>query len=192
MESWKKSIFKKQTAPCSPSYRRSLSEPACADSELRTSLKIHAWCGPVKSKRKKSECAVSILEKPLCAYRWQKHPSFRWKGGRGDGKRDLEEAQPEILPEMVDGPEVLGTSPERLNLLSTQSRRSPFSRSISEPEPCCSTRPVRPGPTLEGPVEAEQQGYFIRGIFSTLSNGFSRILNLKGESTNEPTREGIL
>ena len=37
-----------------------------------------------------------------------------------------------------------------------------------------------------------QQGYFIRGIFSTLSNGFSRMLSLKGGSTSEPVREGIL
>lgn len=202
MESWKMSIFKKQTSPCPPSYRRSLSEPAYADSEIGRSLKIYPWCGPVKSKRKKSENAVSSLEKPLCAYRWQKHPSFRWKGGKGErlqhSARDLDHAQQNVLPKRVDeaaasAQEVLGTSAEKLNLVNTPPLRSPFTRSVSEPEPRCSIRFVRPWPTSVGPVEAEQQGYFIRGIFSTLSNGFSRILSLRGESTSEPMREeGIL
>ncbi|EPY79000.1 Ras GTPase-activating protein nGAP isoform 1-like protein [Camelus ferus] len=86
---------------------------------------------------------------------------------------------------------VLGTSTEKQNLVNTRSLRVPFSRSISEPEPRCSIRFVRRWPTSAESVESEQQGYFIRGIFSTLSSGFSRMLSLKGESTNEPVREDV-
>lgn len=196
------SIFKRQTSPYPPSYRRSLSEPAYAHSETGTSLKSYPWRGPVKSKRKKNEQAVSNLGKPLGAYRWQTHPSFRWKGGKREqlqsDKGDLDEPQKEVLPKM-DGnnasssaDKVLGTSTEKQNLVNTRSLRVPFSRSISEPEPRCSIRFVRRWPTSAESVESEQQGYFIRGIFSTLSSGFSRMLSLKGESTNEPVREGIL
>ena len=114
-------------------------------------------------------------------------------------KGDLDEPQQQaVLPKMVgdnissSGSEVLGTSMEKQNLVNTRSLRVPFSRSLSEPEPCSSVRFVRRWPTSVGSVESEQQGYFIRGIFSTLSNGFSRMLNLKGGSTSEPVREGIL
>lgn len=198
------SIFKKQTSPCPPGYRRSLSEPAYADSEIGTSLKSYPWCGPVKSKRKKNESAVSNLGEPLGAYRWQRHPSFRWKGNKRErlqsNKVDLFERQQQkvILPKMVSNNasssanEVLGTSTEKPHLVNSRSLRAPFTRSVSEPEPRCSIRFVRLWPTSVGSVESEQQGYFIRGIFSTLSNGFSRMLSLKGESTNEPVREGIL
>lgn len=195
-------IFKRQTSPYPPSYRRSLSEPAYANSEIGTSLKSYPWCGPLKSKRKKNEHDVSNLGKPLSAYRWQTHPSFRCKGSKKENmhnnKGDLDELQPKVLPKMVDNnasasaSEVLGTSAEKLNLTNTRSLRVPFTRSISEPEPRCSIRFVRPSPTSGRSVESEQQGYFIRGIFSTLSNGFSRMLSLKGESTSEPVREGIL
>lgn len=195
-------IFKRQTSPCPPSYRRSLSEPAYANSEIGTSLKNYPWRGPVKSKRKKNEHAVSNLGKPLGAYRWQTHPSFRWKGGKRErwqtNKGDLDEPQQKVVPKMVGNDasssanEVLGTSTEKLNLVNTRSLRVPFTRSISEPEPRCSIRFGRPWPTSVRSEESEQQGYFIRGIFSTLSNGFSRMLSLRGESTNEPVREGIL
>lgn len=196
------SIFKKQTSPCPPGYRRSLSEPAYANSEIGASLKNYSWRGPVKSKRKKNEHAVSNPGKPLGAYRWQTHPSFRWKGGKRErwhtNKGDLEEPQQKVVPKMVgnnassSANEDLGTSTEKLNLANTRSLRVPFTRSISEPEPRCSIRFVRPWPTSVRSEESEQQGYFIRGIFSTLSNGFSRMLSLRGETTNEPVREGIL
>lgn len=196
------SIFKRQTSSCPPSYRRSLSEPVYANSEIGTSLKSYPWCGPVKSKRKKNEHAVCSPGKPLGAYRWQTHSSLRWKGSRRDSmqsnKGDWDEPQQKVLPEMVgnnatvSAEEVHGTSTEKPNLANTPSLRVPFTRSISEPEPHCSIRFVRPWPTSVRSVESEQQGYFIRGIFSTLSNGFSRMLNLRGESTNEPVREGIL
>lgn len=196
------SIFKRQTSPCPPSYRRSLSEPAYANSEIGTSLKSYPWRGPVRSKKKKNERAVSNLGKPLGAYRWQTHPSFRWKGGKRESletnKEDLDEPQQKVLPKMVgsnassSANEVHGTSTEKLNLVNTRSLRVPFTRSISEPEPRCNIRFVRPWSTSGRSEESEQQGYFIRGIFSTLSSGFSRMLSLKGESTNEPVREGIL
>lgn len=196
------SIFKRQTSPCPPSYGRSLSEPAYAHSEPGTSLKSYPWCGPVKSKRKKNEQAVSNLGKPLGAYRWQTHPSFRWKGGKREqlqnNKGGLDEPQQEVLPQMVgnnvssSANEVHGTSVATENLVNTRSLRVPFSRSMSEPEPRGSVRFGRRWLTSVGSVESEQQGYFIRGIFSTLSNGFSRMLSLKGESTSESVREGIL
>ncbi|XP_032694678.1 uncharacterized protein LOC116855780 isoform X3 [Lontra canadensis] len=195
MESWKMSIFKRQTSPCPPSYRRSLSEPADANSEIGASLKSYPWRGPVKSKRKKNEHAACSLGKPLGAYRWQTHPSYRWKGGKRErletNKKDLDEPQQKVLSKMVGNKasssanEVLGTSTEKLNLVNTRSLRVPFTRSISEPEPRCNIGFVRPWPTSGRSEESEQQGYFIRGIFSTLSNGFSRMLSLKGESTNE-------
>ncbi|XP_032173179.1 ras GTPase-activating protein nGAP isoform X1 [Mustela erminea] len=201
MESWKMSIFKRQTSSCPPSYRRSLSEPTDANSEIGASLKSYPWRGPVKSKKKKNEHAASSLGKPLGAYRWQTHPSYRWKGGKRErletNKKDLDEPQQKVLPKMVGNKasssanEVLGTSSEKLNLVNTQSLRVPFTRSISEPEPRCNIRFVRPWLTSGRSEESEQQGYFIRGIFSTLSNGFSRMLSLKGESTNEPVREDV-
>nr|XP_030731234.1 ras GTPase-activating protein nGAP isoform X3 [Globicephala melas] len=201
MESWKMSIFRRQTSPCPPSYRRSLSEPDYAHSEIGTSVKSYPWCGPMKSKRKKNEQAVSNLGKPLSAYRWQTHPSFRWKGDKREqlqnNKGGLDEPQQEVLPKMVgdnvssSANEVLGTSMEKQNLVNTRSLRVPFSRSLSEPEHRCSIRFVRRWPTSVGSMESEQQGYFIRGIFSTLSSGFSRMLSLKGESTNEPVREDV-
>ena len=192
------SIFRRQTSPCPPSYERSLSEPAYADSETGTSLKSYPWCGPVKSKRKKNEHDVFNLGKPLGAYRWQTHPSLRCKGDKKESMQnneDSDEPQQEVLPKMVDNNaaasahEVLGTPSEKLNLANTQSFRVPFTRSISEPEPRCRNRFVSPWPAS---VHSEQQGYFTCGIFSTLSNGFSRMLSLKGDSTNEPVREGIL
>lgn len=194
-------IFKKQTSTCSPAYRRSFSEPTYANTEIGTPLKIYQWCGPVKSKRKKNEYALSNPGKSLSAYRWQKHPGFRWKGVKEErlqnNKGDLGELQQKMLPEMVhdnasfSGNEVLATSKQKLNL-HNQSLRAPFTRSISDPEPHCSVRSVRPWLTSVESVESEQQGYFIRSIFSTVSNGFSRMLSLKRESTNEPVREGIL
>lgn len=202
MESWKINIFKKQTSPCPPSYRRSLSEPAYANSEIGTSLKMYPWCGSVKRQRKKNECAVSNLEKPLEAYRWPKQPGFRKKESKMErlqnNNGDLDESQQKVLPETVGNDaspsanEILGMATEKLNLINTQSLRAPFTRSVSEPEPRCSIRFMRPWPNSLGSVESGQQGYFIRGIFSTLSNGFSRMLSLKGESTNKPVGEGIL
>lgn len=193
------SIFKRQTSPCPPSYERSLSEPAYASSGTGTSLKSYPWCGPVKSKRKKNEHDVFNLGKPLGAYRWQTHPSLRCKGDQKasvqNNEEDLDEPPQEVLPKMVDdnaaasADEALGTPAEKVNRANTQALRVPFTRSISEPEPRCRNRFVRPWPTA---ADSQQQGYFIRGIFSTLSNGFSRMLSLKGDSTNEPVREGIL
>ena len=189
MESWKINIFKKQTLPCPPSYRRSLSEPAYANSEIGTSLQMYPWCGSVKNQRKNNECAVSNLEKPLEAYRWQKQPGFRMKGSKmerlQDNNGDLDKPQQKVLPETVgnnasfSANEILGTSTEKLNLGNIQSLRAPFTRSVSEPEPPSSFRFMRPWPNSLG---SEQQRYFIRGIFSTLSSGFSRMLSLKGES----------
>lgn len=202
MESWKINIFKKQTSPCPPSYRRSLSEPAYANSEIGTSLKTYPWCGSVKSQRKKNECDVSNLEKPLEAYRWQKQPGFRKKGSKMErlqnNNGDMDKPQQKVLPETVgnnassSANEILGTSTEKLILGNTQSLRASFTRSVSEPDPPSSFRFMRPWPNSPGSVESEQQGYFIRGIFSTLSSGFSRMLSLKGESTNEPVGTGIL
>lgn len=102
------SIFKRQTSPCPPSYRRSLSEPAYTHSEIGTSLKSYPWRGPVKSKRKKNEQAVSSLGKPLGAYRWQTHHSLRLKGDKKEqlenNKGDLDEPpQQAVLPKMVWG-----------------------------------------------------------------------------------------
>lgn len=199
MESWKINICKKQTSPCPPSYRRSLSEPAYANSEIGTSLQMYPCCGSVKNQRKKNAYAVSNLEKPLEAYRWQKQPGIRKKGSKmerlQDNNGDLDKPQQKVLPETVgsnassSANEILGTSTEKLNLGNTQSLRAPFTRSVSEPEPPRSFRFMRPWPNSLG---SEQQGYFIRGIFPTLSSGFSRMLSLKGESTNEPVGTGIL
>lgn len=203
MESWKINIFKKQTSPCPPSYRRSLSEPAYANSEIGTTLKIYPWCGSVRSKRKKNEYAVSNLEKPLEAYRWQKQPDSRKKGSRMErlqsNNGDLDEPQQKVLPETLgsnassSANEILGTLTETLDLVNnTQSLRAPFTRSISEPEPHCSIRFMRPWLNSLASVESGQEGQFICGIFSTFSSGFSRMLNLKGETTNKPVEEGIL
>ncbi|ERE72402.1 ras GTPase-activating protein nGAP-like protein [Cricetulus griseus] len=141
------------------SYGRSLSEPAYANSEIGASLKMYPWCGSFKSQRKKNECAVSKLEKPLEAYRWQKQPGFRKKGSKMErlqtNNGDLDEPQQKVLPETVgtnassSAHEIPETSTEKLNLHNAQSLRAPF------------------------------------------TSGFSRMLSLKGEATNEPVEEDV-
>lgn len=202
MESWKINIFKKQTSSCPLSYRRSLSEPAYANSEIGTSLKMYPWCGSVKSQRKKNECAVSNLEKPLETYRWQKQPRFRKKGSKmeklQDNNGDLDKPQQKVLPETVgnnasfSANEILGTSTEKLNLGNTQSLGLHSQGLFQSQNPL-----VVSGLWNHGRIHWGQWSLNSRDISSV---GFSLLFPVaspgcwgpKGESTNEPVGTDIL
>lgn len=163
-------------------------------SEMGTSGRSYPWCGPGKSKRRKNEDAASNLLKPLGAYRWKTYPNFRWQGGKREtwpsdaGPMDDTQSMAVATDAATD---ILGTSTQTPKQVNTGFLQVPFRRSLSEPTPRSGIRFVKPWPLSAGTEESEQPGYFIRGIFSTLSNGFSRILHLRGEATNEPVREGI-
>lgn len=194
MESWKTNLFNRQTSPSRPSYGRSLSDPAYMPSEMGASSRSYPWCGPGKSKRRKNEDAVSNLLKPLSAYRWKTYPNFRWQGGKREtwpsDAEPMDDTQPMVVATDA-ATDNLGTSTRTPKQVNTRFLQVPFRRSLSEPTPRSGIRFVKPWSLSAGTEEAEQPGYFIRGIFSTLSNGFSRILHLRGEATSEPVREDV-
>ncbi|OXB54766.1 hypothetical protein ASZ78_001491 [Callipepla squamata] len=72
----------------------------------------------------------------------------------------------------------------------TRSLRVPFNRSLSEPVPRSTNRNAKPFLQAVRSVDCEQHGHFARGIFSTLSSGFLKIINRRGEqSPGEPLEE---
>ncbi|OXB84302.1 UNVERIFIED_CONTAM: hypothetical protein H355_007185 [Colinus virginianus] len=72
----------------------------------------------------------------------------------------------------------------------TRSLRVPFNRSLSEPVPRSTNRNAKPFLQAVRSVDCEQHGHFARGIFSTLSSGFLKIINRRGEQPpSEPLEE---
>ncbi|XP_032660676.1 ras GTPase-activating protein nGAP isoform X1 [Chelonoidis abingdonii] len=189
------SVFKKQYRPSAAVFRRSLSEQGSGSTKVAVNLKDYQWYYQMKSKRT-HEQAVSDLGKSLGAYKWQTHSRFHWKGSKRELSHSLKwkhnQLSPIECPLRMDnsGVDDLQEDPARkMSQADSIPFRVPFSRSMSEPAPHWRNRRVKPflQPVLS--VDCEQQGYFIHGIFSTLSSGFSKMLTRKGEPSTEPVNE---
>ncbi|XP_028937175.1 ras GTPase-activating protein nGAP isoform X3 [Ornithorhynchus anatinus] len=182
-------------------YRRSLSEPAGGAAGARASLKSYQWHCPAKDKKSTSDDPDSDLGKPMGAYRWQTHSPFYWKLSKRE-RFEHQKSDPDETPCLADILKMVSSDPASEHSLGepmgegnqtrTRSVRVPFSRSFSEPLPHDdSNRSARPPLTSVRSVDSDQQRYLIRGIFSTLSNGFSRMLSLKGEPSSESVNEDV-
>lgn len=174
-------VFKKRPGPPAL-FQRSVSVQDGDSTKVRASLKDYHWCYQVKSKRTLEE-ADSDLGKLLGTYRWQTHPRLPWKvAKRPDAARTAEE--PLTVSTLVadshqEDPE------EKAVMPATRPFRVPFCRSLSEPAPHWKERN-----TLQ-PESGEQDNYFVRGFFSTISSSFSKVLNRKGEQNAAVTNEGV-
>ncbi|XP_064283766.1 ras GTPase-activating protein nGAP isoform X2 [Passer domesticus] len=169
------SAFKKHHSLSPRTFRRSLSEQDAGPA----ALKDYHWYHQMKSKKLNKQMSFDS-EKPLGAYRWPTHPWPPWRVSRRAGSSGSkgECSDPHLgkssasmdADSLQEGP--------REPLFPTRSRpsRVPFSRSLSEP--------VRPA------LQAEQQGFFIHSIFSSLSSGFAKIISWKGEPVSESMAEG--
>ncbi|XP_044295057.1 ras GTPase-activating protein nGAP isoform X5 [Varanus komodoensis] len=175
----KMNVFKKRSSPPSALFRRSVSEQD-GDSRLRANLKDYHWCHQVKSKRLCEETG-SDLAKLLGAYRWQTHPRLHWRvTKRADAPKTVEQplsVHTALGEEHKEDPGDMAAMPVNRPF------RTPFCRSLSEPAPHWRERSTK----LEG---GEQDSYFTRGFFSTLSNSFSKVLNRKGEQNAALANEG--
>lgn len=193
VEWWKMSVFKKQSRPSAAAYRRSLSEQESGTTKVAASLKDYQWHYQVKSKRTQ---AISDLGKSVGAYRWQMHPTFHCKGSKRvlshSLNREHNQLSPIECPLSMDssGVDDLQEDPARKMIRAgSKPFRVPFNRSMSEPAPHWRNRSVKPFLQPVRSVDCEHQGYFIRGIFSTLSSGFSKMLTQKGEPSTESVNE---
>ncbi|CAI5776381.1 GTPase-activating nGAP isoform X1 [Podarcis lilfordi] len=177
-------VFKKRPGPPAL-FQRSVSVQDGDCTKVRASLKDYHWCYQVKSKRTLEE-ADSDLGKLLGTYRWQTHPRLPWKvAKRPDAARTAEE--PLTVSTLVadshqEDPE------EKAVMPATRPFRVPFCRSLSEPAPHWKERNTKP---LLQPESGEQDNYFVRGFFSTISSSFSKVLNRKGEQNAAVTNEGV-
>lgn len=177
------SAFKKYYSLSPRTFRRSLSEQ---DAGTAT-LKEYHWYHQMKSKKMNKQTA-SDPEKALGAYRWQTHPRLPWKISkrarscslRGEGN-DPSLVKSSASVDAASTEDLHEEPAEMLFQARSRSLRVPFNRSLSEPVPHCAARSTKPFLQAVRSVDCEQQGYFIRGIFSTLSSGFSRIINRRGE-----------
>lgn len=176
------SAFKKHHSLSPRTFRRSLSEQEAGTA----ALKDYHWYHRMKSKKLNKQMSFDS-EKPLGVYRWQMHPWPPWRASRradssslkgecsdpslGKSSASMDAASADNLQE--DPPEA--PFPTRSRPL-----RVPFSRSLSEPHGSGAAPPSLP---------AEPQGYFIQGIFSSLSSGLAKIMSRKGEPITEGKTE---
>ncbi|XP_062990334.1 ras GTPase-activating protein nGAP isoform X5 [Elgaria multicarinata webbii] len=178
-------VFKKHPSPSSALFRRSMSEQGGDSTKVRASLKGYHWCHQVKSKRMYEEGGLDF-GKLLGTYRWQTHPRLHWKVNKRADARKTAEQPLRVDTSIADGhkedPE------EKVAMPATRPFRVPFCRSISEPAPHWRERSTKP---LLQPEGGEQDNYFIRGFFSTISSSFSKVLNRKGEQSATMTNEGV-
>ncbi|CAN8217877.1 unnamed protein product [Coccothraustes coccothraustes] len=177
------SAFKKHHSLSPRTFRRSLSEQDAGTA----ALKNYHWCHQMKSKKLNKQMSFDS-EKPLGAYRWQMHPWPPWRASRRADSSSLKgECSDPSLGKSSAGMEatsadnLLEDPPEPLFPTRSRLGRVPFSRSLSEPHGSGTARPSLP---------AEPQGYFVQGIFSSLSSGFAKIMSRKGEPVNECITEG--
>ncbi|XP_035393991.1 ras GTPase-activating protein nGAP isoform X1 [Cygnus atratus] len=185
------SAFKKYYSLSPRTFRRSLSEQ---DAGTAT-LKEYHWYHQMKSKKMNKQTA-SDPEKALGAYRWQTHPRLPWRISkrarscslRGEGN-DPSLVKSSASVDATSTEDLHKDSAEMLFQARTRSLRVPFNRSLSEPMPHSAARSTKPFLQAVRSVDCEQQGYFVRGIFSTLSSGFSRIINRRGEPVSESLGE---
>ncbi|XP_040466529.1 ras GTPase-activating protein nGAP isoform X4 [Falco naumanni] len=184
--------FKKHHSLSPRTFRRSLSEQDAGTA----ALKGYHWYHQMKSKKMNKQLS-SDPEKPLGAYRWQMHPRLPWKISKRESSCRLKgECSDPSLAKSSASVDATSTDDlhkdptEMLFQARTRPFRVPFNRSLSEPMPHVGNRHAKPFLQAVRSVDSEQQGYFIRGIFSSLSSGFSKIMSRKGEPGNESVNEG--
>ncbi|XP_060630402.2 ras GTPase-activating protein nGAP isoform X3 [Anolis sagrei] len=170
-------VFKKRLSPSPAIFQRSMSEQDDDSRKVGASLKDYHWYHHVTSKGM-YEGAGSDLGKLLGAYRWQTPPRLRWMvTKRTDVPKTAAQAF-KAQTSIADNHQEY--SEEKLNMPATRPFRAPFYRSISEPTPHWRER------SLKSPLQPEcgdQDSYFTRGFFSTISSSFSKALNRKGEQS---------
>ncbi|XP_042675207.1 ras GTPase-activating protein nGAP isoform X3 [Centrocercus urophasianus] len=179
------SAFKKYYSLSPRAFRRSLSEQDAGTA----ALKDYHWHHRMRSK-KMSKQMVLDPEKALGAYRWQTHPRLPWRISkrarscslRGEGN-DSSLVKSSVSMDATSTEDLQQDSTEMLFQTRTRSPRVPFNRSLSEPVPQSASRNAKPFLQAVRSVDCEQHGYFVRGIFSTLSSGFSKIINRRGEQS---------
>ncbi|XP_075364014.1 ras GTPase-activating protein nGAP isoform X1 [Mycteria americana] len=186
------SAFKKHYSLSPRTFRRSLSEQDAGTA----ALKDYHWYHQMKSKKMNKQMS-SDPEKPLGAYRWQTHPRLPWRISKREGFCSLkgECSDPSLAKssasmDATSADDIHKDPAETLFQARTRPFRVPFNRSLSEPVPHLGNRNAKPFLQAMHSVDSEQQGYFIRGIFSSLSSGFSKILSRKGEPGSESVNEG--
>ncbi|XP_026651170.2 ras GTPase-activating protein nGAP isoform X2 [Zonotrichia albicollis] len=169
------SAFKKHHSLSPRTFRRSLSEEDAGTA----ALKDYHWYHRMRSKKLNKQMSFDS-EKPLGAYRWQTHPWPPWRVNR---RADSSSLKGECSDPSLGKSSASMDAASAANLqedppetpFPTRSRpvRVPFSRSLSEPHGS----------------GAEPQGYFIQGIFSSLSSGLAKIMSRKGEPRTEGKAE---
>ncbi|XP_041889715.1 ras GTPase-activating protein nGAP isoform X4 [Corvus kubaryi] len=186
------SAFKKHHSLSPRTFRRSLSEQDAGTA----ALKDYHWYHRMKSKKLNKQMSLDS-EKPLGAYRWQTHPWLPWRVSKREGSSSLEGecSDPNLSKssasvDATSGDDLQEEPPRTLFLTRSRPLRVPFSRSLSEPVPQPRSSNARPFLQAGRSLDAEQQGYFTRGIFSSLSSGFSKILGRKGDPARESITEG--
>ncbi|XP_015145997.2 ras GTPase-activating protein nGAP isoform X3 [Gallus gallus] len=186
------SAFKKYYSLSPRTFRRSLSEQDAGT----TALKDYNWYHQMRSKKGSKQTALD-REKALGAYRWQTHPRLPWRTSRrahscslrGEGN-DSSLVKSSASMDATSAEDLHQDSTEMLFQARTRSPRVPFNRSLSEPVPHSANRNAKPFLQAVRSVDCEQHSYFVRGIFSTLSSGFSKIINRRGEQPpTEPLEE---
>ncbi|XP_056353347.1 ras GTPase-activating protein nGAP isoform X7 [Oenanthe melanoleuca] len=183
------SAFKKHHSLFPRTFRRSLSEQDAGTA----ALKDYHWYHRLKSKKLNKQMSFDS-EKPLAAYRWQTHPWPLWRVSRREGSSSLrgECSDPSFARSSAS---VGATSADHLHedppeaLFPRMGRlRVPFSRSVSEPE--ARSGSARPFLQAVRSLDAGQQGYLLRGVFSSRSSGFAKITSPKGDPVSESIAEG--
>nr|XP_026651170.1 ras GTPase-activating protein nGAP isoform X2 [Zonotrichia albicollis] len=169
------SAFKKHHSLSPRTFRRSLSEEDAGTA----ALKDYHWYHRMRSKKLNKQMSFDS-EKPLGVYRWQTHPWPPWRVNR---RADSSSLKGECSDPSLGKSSASMDAASAANLqedppetpFPTRSRpvRVPFSRSLSEPHGS----------------RAEPQGYFIQGIFSSLSSGLAKIMSRKGEPRTEGKAE---
>lgn len=161
-------------------FRRSLSEQDASTA----ALKDYHWYHRAKSRKLNKQLSFDS-EKPLGAYRWQTHPWLPWRVSKREGKGECNDPS---LAKSVDASSadfLLEDPAEALLPSRTRPFRAPFRRSLSEPVARSGSGNGRPFL-----LDTEHQGDFIRGIFSSLSSGFSKIRSRKGDPVSNSIAEG--
>ena len=185
------SAFKKRYSLSPRTFRRSLSEQDAGTA----ALKDYHWYHQMKSKKVNKQMS-SDPEKPLREYRWQTHPRLPWRISRREGSCSLKGecddpslAKSSTSVDATSADDLHEDPRETLFQARTRPFRVPFNRSLSEPVPHVGNRNAKPFLQAVHSVDSERQSYFIRGVFSSLSSGFSKIMSRKGEPGSESVNE---
>ncbi|XP_071420837.1 ras GTPase-activating protein nGAP isoform X3 [Pithys albifrons albifrons] len=186
------SAFKRHYSLSPGTFRRSLSEQDAGTA----ALKDYHWYHQMKSKRLYKQMSFD-LERAVGAHRWQTHPWLPWRISKREGSSSLKGqrnnprlAQSSAGVDAASADDLHEDPAETLPQAQSRPFRAPFNRSLSEPVPHTGSRNPRPFLPAVRSLDAEQQGYSFRGIFSSLSSGFSKMMSRKGEPGSESMNEG--